>query len=915
MKRLTAQIRTLIRWTALALLPCLMLTPESALAKPKDGVNEKNPYAIQLIRSGKPIDPDKVRNLAVFRGHRLYVVEEKKGEYTRYMLRLGFFATAAEAVAVQRQVQDAFPGAWVLEVPRRERKRSRRTVLALPARPPAPATQARTAPSREEQGGETYAVQIALSGSPPDAAGLPDLPALRSHTVYVVPLKKGGRTRYQVRVGFFGSTDAAAQVQRDLAKAFPGAWVLRISEAELHEGARTALRLPGSGSQKAARPAPPPAAEPAGTYVLQILLTDVRPDPRSFPNHPALRAHRLYSSSYIKDGKRWYQVRLGFFASAADAARAKQQLAAYYPDAWVTQVSDAERRQALNAASPARKPAQAAPRPDRPPAPPQEKLAEIMEEARVAMAKGDYGRAVALYTKVLGYAENDLSRDAQEFLGLARERKGQIAHAKAEYERYLELYPDGEGASRVRQRLVALVTARKAVPAQSLRKAEHDQEDGVRYDYSGGFSQFYRRDTRTDPQGITTVSLSTLSTDLDLAVRRRSSGWDVRSRLSGAYRYDFTDRDASDTRLTALYVDGTRRTNGLSARLGRQSRSTGGVLGRFDGLLVALPLGGWGLFSAVAGYPVELTTSDQINLDKYFYGASLDMGLFGDLMEMNLFYIEQWVTPDIQDRQAVGGELRLFQKDRSLFTLVDYDILYEKLNTFMFLGSTALGARNRLNVTLNYRASPVLTTSNALQGQTATTLEELQALPATEQQIQQLALDRTATSRSATVGLSHTLSDRLQWNGDVTVSELGGTPDTPGVVFDAVTGTPGTGYEYFVSTQLIASDLIKKGDTTVFGLRYSDASVTRSYMGEVNHRLPLTPNLRVNPRLRLDHRDDLRNGTERWTFRPVLRMDFRVLKKLRLETEGGWEWIREELAAGNEITTGVFFSIGYRANF
>lgn len=32
-------------------------------------------------------------------------------------------------------------------------------------------------------------------------------------------------------------------------------------------------------------------------------------------------------------------------------------------------------------------------------------------------------------------------------LGLARERNGQLAHAKAEYEEYLREYPNGEGAA------------------------------------------------------------------------------------------------------------------------------------------------------------------------------------------------------------------------------------------------------------------------------------------------------------------------------------------------------------------------------------------------------------------------------------------------------------------------------------
>ena len=41
-------------------------------------------------------------------------------------------------------------------------------------------------------------------------------------------------------------------------------------------------------------------------------------------------------------------------------------------------------------------------------------------------------------------------------LGIARERNGQMAHAKAEYEEYLRRYPEGPAADRIRSRLKAI---------------------------------------------------------------------------------------------------------------------------------------------------------------------------------------------------------------------------------------------------------------------------------------------------------------------------------------------------------------------------------------------------------------------------------------------------------------------------
>ena len=71
--------------------------------------------------------------------------------------------------------------------------------------------------------------------------------------------------------------------------------------------------------------------------------------------------------------------------------------------------------------------------------------AATMDEARAALKKNNPGGAIQLFTKVLRYPENEYSAEAQEFLGLARQRSGQNEAAKAEYEDYLRRYPDRRG--------------------------------------------------------------------------------------------------------------------------------------------------------------------------------------------------------------------------------------------------------------------------------------------------------------------------------------------------------------------------------------------------------------------------------------------------------------------------------------
>ena len=61
----------------------------------------------------------------------------------------------------------------------------------------------------------------------------------------------------------------------------------------------------------------------------------------------------------------------------------------------------------------------------------------LLAEANQAFSDAHYNRAVALYTKILAEEENSDSAHALEYLGLARERKNQLAHAKAVYSDYL----------------------------------------------------------------------------------------------------------------------------------------------------------------------------------------------------------------------------------------------------------------------------------------------------------------------------------------------------------------------------------------------------------------------------------------------------------------------------------------------
>ena len=672
------------------------------------------------------------------------------------------------------------------------------------------------------------------------------------------------------------------------------------------------------------------------SYALNLASSRTPFTDDEIPNLDAMLSYRLYTTEYLQDGKTWTRLRLGFFDNKQDARSVLNALQSSYPGVWIVPVTADEVSQSANtiygdrrrAVRPAPRPSVIAPEretiPFLPPVAVQpvagsittegaEKITALIKEAGVLMTDEKYDRAIQLYTKVLDYPENSSSQDAREFLGLARERKGQLAHAKAVYSEYLEQYPEGEDAERVRQRLAGLVTASKT-PKEKLSAAKKRGGVARQWDVFGGFSQFFRRDenssTTNDADEITTVTQKALSSDLDITGRLRTGDYDMRTRLTGGYTHDFlNDGQDNETSLSSLYFDARESKRDIGLRFGRQSRSTGGVLGRFDGLLVEMPVTPKIGASLVTGFPVN-SSRDGFSSEKLFYGAGLNFEDFATGWDASVFIIEQRVE-SITDRRAVGGEIRFFDVNKSFFTLVDYDIFYNALNTAQVLGNWTTDGKTTFNVVLDYRNSPVLTTSNALQGEpTITTIDQLLA-SFTEDQIYGFAEDRTATSKLATLGVSHPVTEKLQVSGDVTLSKLSDTVASGNVTLP----NPGTDNEFFYNFQLIGSNLMREGDITILGLRFTDATTSDITSLSINTRYPVTRSFRVNPRFQVDFRKNSTDNTEQLIYRPSAKVTYSIKRRLRLEAEVGGEWSDREIVSGSTKSNSYFFSLGYRADF
>jgi hypothetical protein len=203
----------------------------------------------------------------------------------------------------------------------------------------------------------------------------------------------------------------------------------------------------------------------------------------------------------------------------------------------------------------------------------------------------------------------------------------------------------------------------------------------------------------------------------------------------------------------------------------------------------------------------------------------------------------------------------------------------------------------------------VLTTRNALIGQPVSTIDEM-LLVWTEDEIRQIARDRTAASRTLTFGVAAPLAERLQINADVTFTEIGASVESVGVA-----GVPGTGQQVYYSASLVGSALFGGSDVSIFNLRHGESDEFTSSQLTWDLRLPVGRRLRLNPRIRLGVWEGTLTGRRRETVTPSLRLLLNTARHYRLEFEVGEDSLVRSDATTEQDATGRFFNLGYRADF
>lgn len=626
----------------------------------------------------------------------------------------------------------------------------------------------------------------------------------------------------------------------------------------------------------------------------------------------------VFVSEVLIDGERWYRVRVGYFDSADEAARELGKLRQQYPGAWIARTeagSDAPPAVATADPLPVG-PATTAAATSPVSTESDDKIAALMVDARRAMTAGELSRAVQIYTKVLQQPATPYHPEAQEFLALARERNGQIAHAKAEYQRYLDVYPDSEGTDRVRQRLAALLataatTATAANPGAVATAATTSRRATPRasnWSVRTFLSQHYRRDVNQVNDQDEIVNQSSIYSDFSVDARRRGERFDFSARVTAGHRTDLLGDDersssGNDFRLSYAYADLADARTGLRGRLGRQTRNTGGVLGRFDGLNLTYAMNERLRFEAVAGQPV-FSTADSPEDSRTFYGVSSTFAPFDENLDLGVFLLQQDIE-GLTDRQAVGAELRYFGAEQSLWGIVDYDTEFAELGSVFLQGSWRLPANFTVTGLVDRRRSPFLNLGNALVGQQLQSFEDLRVL-FTEEEIRQFALDRSPEVTTYSAGMSRPFTPKLQLNLNASLSTVDATPESGGVA-----ATEKSDYSYY-SADIVASSIFTEGDVGIVGLRYAVSDTTDVYSINIDTRFPIGRSWRINPRLRVDYREINSDQSTQWIYMPGLRLQYRMGRRIRLEFEAGKQFSVRDMGDSDLDRESYFVNAGYQ---
>lgn len=688
------------------------------------------------------------------------------------------------------------------------------------------------------------------------------------------------------------------------------------------------LVLPGLGSRVKAGPAaarPSTPEPPAGTGSAlaggaTVIVLQSSTDPNLQLNVPVpkqLQSLDVNTATRVVDGQTRHEIHLGPFADAGEARRALDIVRPRFPAAAIVTLPLAGlpnpgSADAAGGAMPANVEATAA---------------ALLAEARAANQSKDTATALDRLNRLLDLPPNRASREAQELIGLVRLNAGDTARARREFETFLKLYPSGPDSQRVAARLAAL-PAEAATPAETPRKqaATTTVNGSAGLYYYGGQSKIRSEEFRDSPiSGLPElVQNPTLAgTDQKLAIgtfdlnyRHRSAEQDLRFVFRDSYTADLMPGRANRNKLSALYVDHKSFERGTSIRLGRQSPTGGGVLGRFDGATAGYAFAPKWKVNAVAGRPTDKLQQTR----RSFGGLSVDADALTPHVSGSLYGIQQNID-GLVDRRAIGSDLRYFNGGTFVSGSLDYDTILRAVNIAAVQGTwQQLDAEGNAGTTVNFlldrRSQPILMLGNALffqdpnGGAIPVRMSDALALRDLET-LRSYVRTTTAYSNQAQLGVTTPLNERWQIGGDVRMTRVGAIAAVPALGLPA---QPATGAIWSLGGQLIGSNLYSIRDTHVLNLTAQRGATFTGLLFMYNNLSALNEQWSVEPSLQVYRQSD-DSGVKLDRIKPGLRVTWRVDPGVTLESAADYELSKITTTTGNENTNRVFYYLGGRYDF
>lgn len=405
---------------------------------------------------------------------------------------------------------------------------------------------------------------------------------------------------------------------------------------------------------------------------------------------------------------------------------------------------------------------------------------ELIKTVRELMGpQGDPKQAIDILNMILLMPPSQYSEEAQNLIGIARERVGQFEKAKAENKAFLTMYPTSPLAKQVRERQIALEISAPTVITLNTRPPTEMKNPNVGHAETNEASistYYYLGSTGSKALGWNTDQ-STLVSNGRVSYSLKNDQYTTKAQVRYS-RMDDLITSAHGRRLVSqAYVDFDDGVQKYGFRAGRQP-SQAGVMSRFDGLLGRKELSPDTIVKIVAGSPSG-TAGDTTH--RRFYGGSVDFRMSDDTT--GVAYYNRQYADQFLERSAIGGDLRYF-KDRISATLsLEYDVAYKAFNLATFQLNGQQDPYSYF-VLVDVRRTPTLYADRALvlglrgdQHVPYTSIRQLlDQSGLTASDVYQFVTGATPIATSITAGINKQVSER--WNLGVNIQTSNVTSNT-----------------------------------------------------------------------------------------------------------------------------------------